>query len=159
MNKALIYDAIRTPRGRAKDSGGLHALTPQALLAQLYTALNDRTGFNVNQIGDVILGCATQHGEQAGNIAKTSTLYAGWPQWVPGMTINRYCSSGIDAVNDLMKDMPNVPVIFITAFPERLLTGEKHEPAFLISKPYKEAQVASAVSQAMFFASTETLLA
>lgn len=68
-------------------------------------------------------------------------------------------SSGIDAVNDLMKEMPEVPVIFITAFPERLLTGDKHEPAFLISKPYKEAQVASAVSQAMFFASTETLVA
>ncbi|SDZ57805.1 response regulator receiver protein [Jannaschia faecimaris] len=68
-------------------------------------------------------------------------------------------SSGIDAVNDLMQNMPDVPVIFITAFPERLLTGEKHEPAFLISKPYKEEQVSSAVSQAMFFASTETLLA
>ncbi|CTQ48087.1 response regulator [Jannaschia donghaensis] len=68
-------------------------------------------------------------------------------------------SSGIDAVNDLMKSMPDTPVIFITAFPERLLTGDKHEPAFLISKPYKEDQVISAVSQAMFFASTETLLA
>lgn len=67
-------------------------------------------------------------------------------------------SSGIDAVNDLLQDMPEVPVIFITAFPERLLTGDKHEPAFLISKPYKEEQVASAVSQAMFFASTESLL-
>ncbi|MGC1260271.1 MAG: response regulator [Jannaschia helgolandensis] len=68
-------------------------------------------------------------------------------------------SSGIDAVNDLMADMPDTPVIFITAFPERLLTGDRHEPAFLISKPYKEEQVQSAVSQAMFFASTETLRA
>ena len=66
-------------------------------------------------------------------------------------------SSGIDAVNDLLEAMPETPVIFITAFPERLLTGERHEPAFLISKPYKEDQVQSAVSQAMFFASTETL--
>jgi len=98
MSKALIYDAIRSPRGRAKDTGGLHALTPQALLAQLYSALAERTGFTPEQVGDVILGCATQYGEQAGNIAKSSTLYAGWPQWVPGMTINRYCSSGIDAV-------------------------------------------------------------
>ncbi|MGJ8610853.1 MAG: response regulator, partial [Octadecabacter sp.] len=65
-------------------------------------------------------------------------------------------SSGIDAVNDLLK-MMDVPVIFITAFPERLLTGDKPEPAFLISKPFQEAQVQSAVSQAMFFASTETL--
>ncbi|MBT0959100.1 response regulator [Alphaproteobacteria bacterium KMM 3653] len=65
-------------------------------------------------------------------------------------------SSGIDAVNDLLKTM-DVPVIFITAFPERLLTGDRPEPAFLISKPFQEAQVQSAVSQAMFFASTETL--
>lgn len=68
-------------------------------------------------------------------------------------------SSGIDAVNDLLTAMPDTPVIFITAFPERLLTGERPEPAFLISKPYKEEQIQSAVSQAMFFASTETLRA
>ncbi|PUB14920.1 response regulator [Yoonia sediminilitoris] len=65
-------------------------------------------------------------------------------------------SSGIDAVHDLLGIM-DVPVIFITAFPERLLTGDKPEPAFLISKPFHEAQVQSAVSQAMFFASTATL--
>lgn len=65
-------------------------------------------------------------------------------------------SSGIDAVNDLLQEM-DVPVIFITAFPERLLTGDRPEPAFLISKPFQEAQVQSAVSQAMFFASTATL--
>ncbi|WP_010138762.1 response regulator [Oceanicola sp. S124] len=66
-------------------------------------------------------------------------------------------SSGIDAVNDLLGELGEMPVIFITAFPERLLTGERPEPAFLISKPYREDQVRSAVSQAMFFASTETL--
>lgn len=65
-------------------------------------------------------------------------------------------SSGIDAVNDLLGLM-DVPVIFITAFPERLLTGDRPEPAFLISKPFREDQVKSAVSQAMFFASTDTL--
>ena len=66
-------------------------------------------------------------------------------------------SSGIDAVNDILKQFDEIPVIFITAFPERLLTGDKPEPAFLIAKPYAEDQVRSAVSQAMFFASTETL--
>ncbi len=66
-------------------------------------------------------------------------------------------SSGIDAVNDILDVSGERPVIFITAFPERLLSGEKHEPAFLISKPYTEEQVVSAVSQAMFFSSTETL--
>lgn len=65
-------------------------------------------------------------------------------------------SSGIEAVNELLEHM-DVPVIFITAFPERLLTGDKAEPAFLISKPFHELQVKSAVSQAMFFSSTETL--
>ncbi len=68
-------------------------------------------------------------------------------------------SSGIDAVNDLLRDLGERPVIFITAFPERLLTGDKPEPAFLIAKPYSEDQVRSAISQAMFFASTETLKA
>jgi len=68
-------------------------------------------------------------------------------------------SSGIDAVNDIIARLGEIPVIFITAFPERLLTGERPEPAFLISKPYVEAQVRSAVSQAMFFSSTETLKA
>ncbi len=68
-------------------------------------------------------------------------------------------SSGIDAVNDILREFEDLPVIFITAFPERLLTGARPEPAFLITKPYSEEQVRSAVSQAMFFASTETLAA
>lgn len=68
-------------------------------------------------------------------------------------------SSGIDAVNELLGSLGDIPVIFITAFPERLLTGDRPEPAFLISKPYSEEQVRSAVSQAMFFASTEGLKA
>ncbi len=66
-------------------------------------------------------------------------------------------SSGIDAVRDILEAHGNLPVIFITAFPERLLTGERPEPAFLISKPYGEEQVRSAVSQAMFFSSTGPL--
>ena len=66
-------------------------------------------------------------------------------------------SSGIEAVGELLRDHPDTPVIFITAYPERLLTGEKPEPAFLITKPFEQEQVRSAVSQAMFFASTQTL--
>ena len=68
-------------------------------------------------------------------------------------------SSGIDAVNELLDKFPDMPVIFITAFPERLLTGERPEPSFLIAKPFTPPQVISAVSQAMFFSSTETLRA
>lgn len=66
-------------------------------------------------------------------------------------------SSGIDAVNALLKELGDRPVIFITAFPERLLTGERPEPAFLITKPYSENQVRAAVSQAMFFATTRNM--
>lgn len=68
-------------------------------------------------------------------------------------------SSGIEAVNEILAEFPDTPVIFITAFPERLLTGDRPEPAFLITKPFTEDQLRSAVGQAMFFASTETLSA
>jgi len=66
-------------------------------------------------------------------------------------------STGIEAVNHILEELGEMPVVFITAFPERLLTGERPEPAFLITKPYSEEQVQSAISQAMFFASTETV--
>jgi acetyl-CoA C-acetyltransferase len=99
VKAAFIYDAVRSPRTRARDSGGLHDLTPHELLKQLYEALQQRTGLNPALVGEIILGCVTQHGEQAGNIAKTSALYAGWPSSVGGMTVSRFCSSGIDAIS------------------------------------------------------------
>ena len=99
MKQAFIYDAIRTPRGRAKADGGLADLTPFELLKTLYDALEQRTHLDRNRVEDVVLGCVTQVGEQGGNIAKASLLYAGWPDHVPGLTVNRYCSSGIDAIN------------------------------------------------------------
>lgn len=99
MKAVYIYDAIRTARARARESGGLHELRPHDLLKALYHALEQRTGLNPELVGEVLLGCVTQHGDQAGNIAKTSTLYAGWPSSVSGLTINRFCSSGIDAIN------------------------------------------------------------
>ena len=99
MAEAYLYDAIRSPRTRAKDSGGLHPLTPLALLKHLYQALDARNRIDLDALGEVVLGCVTQHGDQAGNIAKTSTLYAGWPAHLSGITVNRFCSSGLDAVN------------------------------------------------------------
>ena len=99
MKQAFIYDAIRTPRGKAKSDGGLTDLTPFELLKALYDALEQRTHLDKNQVEDVVLGCVTQVGEQGGNIAKASLLFAGWPDEVPGLTVNRYCSSGIDAIN------------------------------------------------------------
>jgi acetyl-CoA C-acetyltransferase len=99
MGQVFIYDAIRTARARAKDTGGLHDLLPFDLLKTLYGALEQRNGLDPSQVGEVVLGCVTQHGEQAANIAKTSTLYSGWPSSISGITVNRFCSSGLDAVN------------------------------------------------------------
>lgn len=99
LNEAYIYDAIRSPRARAKENGGLHALTPLDLLKKLYQAMQSRNALDVEAVGEVVLGCVTQFGEQAGNIAKTSSLYAGWPSHIAGITVHRFCSSGLDAVN------------------------------------------------------------
>ncbi len=99
MTEVFIYDAIRTARGLAKDKGGLHDLQPLDLLQKLYIALQERNALDPSSVGEVVLGCVTQYGEQAANIAKTSTLYAGWPHSISGITVNRFCSSGLDAVN------------------------------------------------------------
>ncbi len=99
MKPVYLFDAIRTPRGKAKPEGGLHDLSPFDLLDILYHALENRNNLDPALIGDVVLGCVTQYGEQAGNIAKTSTLSAGWPSSISGITVNRFCSSGLDAIN------------------------------------------------------------
>ncbi len=96
MQDAYIYDAIRTPRTRAKSSGGLHQLSPVDLLGALYDKLLERSDLDPATLGEVVLGCVTQHGEQAANIAKISTLAAGWPHSISGITVNRFCSSGLD---------------------------------------------------------------
>lgn len=98
MTDAFIYNGVRSPRARAKDTGALHALSPQALLAQLYEGLTQRTELAPANVDEVILGCVTQQGEQAANIARTSLLYAGWPDTIPGLTVQRFCSSSIDAL-------------------------------------------------------------
>lgn len=98
LEPVFVYDAIRTPRAKAKETGGLHALNPLQLLENQYEALQARTGLDPVRVDDVLLGCVTQMGEQAGNIAKVSTAFAGWPETIPGATIQRYCSSGVDAV-------------------------------------------------------------
>ena len=99
MQDVFIYDAIRSPRARAKPSGGLHDLKPHDLLTVLYHALEERNNLDPAWVGEVVLGCVTQHGEQAGNIAKTSSAYAGWPHTVGGLTITRFCSSSVDAIS------------------------------------------------------------
>lgn len=96
---AVVVDTVRTPRGKAKPGGGLSAVSPLEMVVQLLRALQHRTCLDPAVVDDVILGCATQTGEQGGNLAKTAALVAGWSESVPGVTINRFCASGLDAVN------------------------------------------------------------
>ncbi|HWB64766.1 MAG TPA: acetyl-CoA C-acetyltransferase [Chitinophagales bacterium] len=100
MKDAYIFDSIRTPRGRGKKSGSLYEVKPIDLLAQLFRAMRQRNGnFDTSQVDDVVLGCVTPIGEQGGDIAKFGHVYGGWDQVVPGMQINRFCSSGLEAIN------------------------------------------------------------
>lgn len=96
---ALIFDAVRTPRGKGRQGGALNAVTPVDLQKALIAAVLERNALNPALIDDLVLGCVTQVGEQGGNIAKVSALHAGLSATVPGMTINRYCTSGLDACN------------------------------------------------------------
>ena len=96
---AVIVDAVRTPRGKAKPTGGLAGAAPLDLLTTVIEAVVDRTAIDPSEIGDVIVGCATQTGEQGANIAKTAALLAGLGPEASGVTVNRYCASGLEAVN------------------------------------------------------------
>jgi acetyl-CoA C-acetyltransferase len=99
MTNAFIYDAIRTPRGKFK-GGALHATKPVDLVAQLLRELPVRNhGLNVERIDDIVLGVVTQVGEQGSNIARISAMVAGLPDTVAGVTLNRFCASGLEAVN------------------------------------------------------------
>lgn len=99
MSPVYILESIRTPRGKAKKSGGLHELSPYELLDSLYNYISENEYVDFNKIDDVILGCVTQQGEQAGNIAKSSALFSGLPDKINGITLNRFCSSSLDAIN------------------------------------------------------------
>ena len=96
---AYIYDAIRTPRGRGKKTGALHEVKPIQLVAFLLEHLQQRNAFDTAEVEDIILGCVTPIGDQGADIAKTAALYAGWDQKVSGVQINRFCASGLEAVN------------------------------------------------------------
>lgn len=98
VNDALILDYVRTPRGKASPKGSLHGHTAIDLLIHLNGALVDRTGLDPGRVDDVIVGSASQVDEQGADIARTAALLAGWGEHVPGVTINRFCASGIDAV-------------------------------------------------------------
>jgi acetyl-CoA C-acetyltransferase len=99
MTDAFILEAVRTPRGRGRPDGSLHPITPVELAAQTLEALRDRTGLDTSVVDDVVLGCVTPVGEQGADIARIAALVAGYAESVPGKQLNRFCASGLEAVN------------------------------------------------------------
>ncbi len=99
MPEAYLFDAVRTPRGRGKDNGSLYTVRPIDLLAQSLVALRDRNGLDTAQIDDVVIGCVTQTGDQGACIARFAVLEAKWDVDVAGVTENRFCGSGLQAIN------------------------------------------------------------
>ena len=99
MSDAFIYDHVRTPRGRGKVDGALHEMTALNLSAQTLAALKRRNELNPSLVDDVVLGCVDPIGEAGGDIARVAALTAGYGDGVPGVQINRFCASGLDAVN------------------------------------------------------------
>ncbi|WP_180092521.1 MULTISPECIES: acetyl-CoA C-acetyltransferase [unclassified Acinetobacter] len=99
MSEAYIIDAIRTPRGKGKKDGSLHAVKPISLLTGLLNELQNRHQFDTAAVDDIILGCVTPIGDQGADIAKTAAIAAGWDNDVAGVQINRFCASGLEAVN------------------------------------------------------------
>ncbi|MCU4420202.1 putative acyltransferase [Prolinoborus fasciculus] len=99
MSEAYIIDAIRTPRGKGKKDGSLHQVKPISLLTGLLNELKDRHGLDTSKVDDIVLGCVTPIGDQGADIAKTAAIAAGWDNDVAGIQINRFCASGLEAVN------------------------------------------------------------
>ncbi|MFQ8430187.1 acetyl-CoA C-acetyltransferase [Amaricoccus sp. W119] len=99
MADAYIYDAVRTPRGKGRPDGALHEVTSVRLSADVMNALRERTGTATDAVEDVIWGNVTQVGEQGGCLARSAVLLSDLPEHVPGLAINRFCASGLEAVN------------------------------------------------------------
>ncbi|MGQ7863996.1 acetyl-CoA C-acetyltransferase [Pseudomonas sp. 32A] len=99
MTCAYIFDAVRTPRGRGRPDGALHEVTSLALAVQVLQAIRERNHLDTTWVDDVILGCVMPVGEQGSDIARIAALVAGYAQSVPGVSINRFCASGLEACN------------------------------------------------------------
>jgi acetyl-CoA C-acetyltransferase len=98
VSEAWIVDGVRTPRGKGKPSGALHGVHPQELLAQMLRAVVDRTGLDPADVADVVIGNGDQRDDHGDDIARSAVLAAGWPVTVPGVSLNRFCGSGQQAV-------------------------------------------------------------
>ncbi len=99
MTEAYIYDAVRSPRGKGRADGSLHEVTSVALSAQILDAVRTRNGLHGHAVEDVIWGNVTQVGEQGGCLARSAVLASGLDESIPGLSINRFCASGMEAVN------------------------------------------------------------
>jgi len=99
MTDAYIYDAVRSPRGRGRPDGSLHEVTAVSLSARMLDALRERNGLEGHAVEDVIWGNVTQIGEQGGCLARSAVLLSGLDERIPGLSINRFCASGLEAVN------------------------------------------------------------
>jgi len=99
MAEAFIYDSIRTPRGKGKPDGSLHTIQPIHLLTTLLNTLRERNQLDTSLVEDIILGCVTPVAEQGADIARTAAIAAGYAETTAGVQINRFCSSGLEAVN------------------------------------------------------------
>ena len=100
MPDAFIFDHVRTPRGRGKPDGALHEITPIQLAAQTLAALRDRNHLDSSLVDDVVLGCVAPIGEQGSDIARVAALVANYAETVAGQQLNRFCASGLEAVNN-----------------------------------------------------------
>lgn len=98
-NEAWIIDAVRSPRGKGKKSGALHEVHPQRILAQVLNGLQERNQFDTAEVDDVVMGCGAGSGDHSMDIARMAALDAGWSLDAPGVTLNRFCGSGQQAVN------------------------------------------------------------
>jgi acetyl-CoA C-acetyltransferase len=99
MTEAYIYDAVRTPRGRGRKDGSLHEITPIQLATQVLEAVRDRNEIDTENVDDVVLGCVSPVGEQGADIARVAAINAGYAETTAGFQLNRFCASGLEAVN------------------------------------------------------------
>ena len=99
MADAFIYDALRTPRGKGRQGGGLNQATPIHLAATALRALRERNRLDTAHVDDVVLGCVEPVAEQGADIARVAALYADYAVTAPGVTVSRFCASGLEACN------------------------------------------------------------
>jgi acetyl-CoA C-acetyltransferase len=99
MTDAYIFDAVRTPRGKGRKDGALHEVTPVRLAVTALQAIRDRNKLDTHLVDDVVLGCVMPIGEQGADIARTAAVRAGFAETVPGVQVNRFCASGLEATN------------------------------------------------------------